>query len=524
MNSFPVKGWSGYVGGFTVRGVNPCASLTSLLGLILTPIVSLATSIGGIERQQDIPDYSYAGYHRSERAIPHVEGPVFNIVDFGAIANDEKSDREAIQKAIDAAAAQGGGVVLVPKGRFDLGQKSNAGSVFIRDSNIVLRGEGSGEDGSVLFMSEYLAPPPPMKLWASPYVFQIGGKRRETDLGKIAKDLARGDWEVEVAQATKLKVGDWIALKLIDNSPALVKTELAGFEVLDPRWKSIISDGVTVTERHQVAAVKGNTIRLTAPVIKPVDTQYNWRVVRYEPLSEIGIENLRLQGAWDEQFLHHKNWLHDGGYSMVSMTGVVNSWIRDCVFVDLNCVGAIDDSAQVTVIDSVIEGNPGHSAIRFSDSTACLMARVEDRAGQWHSVGISRESIGNVLYRCYWGSKTSFESHSSQPRHTLFDTCVGGFLKGHGGGAAQNLPTHVEGLIMWNHLKTNEALADFQFEPLDELYWRIPQPLIVGMHGSSISFRAGQSTVISLGEAVAEGSLYEFQVKRRLGKMPEDLR
>ena len=96
-------------------------------------------------------------------------------------------------------------------------------------------------------------------------------------------------------------------------------------------------------------------------------------------------------------------------------------------------------------------------------------------------------------------------------------------MKGHGGGAAHNQPTHMEGLVLWNHLKTNEALADFQFEPLDELYWRVPQPLIVGMHGSPIDFRAGQSTVISLGKPIAEGSLYEFQVKRRLGEMPEDL-
>ncbi|MBT5902098.1 MAG: DUF4955 domain-containing protein, partial [Opitutaceae bacterium] len=320
------------------------------------------------------------------------------------------------------------------------------------------------------------------------------------------------------------KVGDWIALTIRDNNPELVKTELSGFEVQDPRWTSIIDEGVTVTERHQVAAVEGNRIRLTAPVIKPIDVQYNWRVVKHEPLEEIGFENIRFEGAWNERFIHHLNWFHDGGYSMLSMTRVVNSWVRDCVFANLNCVGAIDDSAQISVLDSIIEGNPGHSAIRFSDSTSCLMANVEDRAGQWHSVGISRESIGNVLYSCFWGSKTSFESHSSQPRHTLFDSCIGGFLKGHGGGASKNLPTHVEGLILWNHLKTNEALSDFRFEPLDELYWRIPQPMIIGMHGSPISFREGQSTVISLGKPIAEGSLYEFQVKRRLGQMPVDLR
>ena len=453
-----------------------------------------------------------------------MEGPIFNIVDFGAKADDEKSDRAAIQAAIDAAAEQGGGVVFVPAGRFDLGQKSNAGSLFIKHSNIVMRGVGSAEGESLLYMSEALAPPPPMKLWASPYVIQVSSPGKTTEVAKIAADAARGDFEIQLDRETDLKAGDWITLTLDDNSPRLIETDLAAFEVIDPRWKSIINDGVQVRERHQVAAVEGTRLRLTAPVIKPIESHYKWRVDRFEPLEEIGFENLRFEGAWMDRFVHHRSWVDDGAYSMIQMTGVVNSWIRDCAFANLNCVGAIQSSAQVSVLDSVIEGNPGHSAIRFQGSTSCLMARVTDRAGQWHSVGISKESMGNVLWRCYWTSETSFESHSSQPRHTLIDSCVGGFMKGHGGGAAHNQPTHVEGLILWNHLKTNEALTDFRFEPLDELYWRIPDPLIVGMHGTPIDFRAEQSVVFSLGQPMAEGSLYEYQVKRRLGEIPVDLR
>ncbi len=141
----------------------------------------------------------------------------------------------------------------------------------------------------------------------------------------------------------------------------------------------------------------------------------------------------------------------------------------------------------------------------------------------WHSLGISKAAMGNVIWSCYWGSNTSFESHASQPRHTLFDSCVGGFMTGRAGGAVGSLPNHLEGLVLWNHLKTNEPLSDFIFEDLDSAYWRIMQPTIVGMHGTPIDFREGQSIVISLDEPIAEGSLYEFQVKRRLGEMPADL-
>lgn len=53
-----------------------------------------------------LPDFSYAGYHWSERNLPAPEGKkIFKVDDYGAIPNDEKYDDEAIQKAVDAAAA-----------------------------------------------------------------------------------------------------------------------------------------------------------------------------------------------------------------------------------------------------------------------------------------------------------------------------------------------------------------------------------------------------------------------------------
>src|SRR5687768_6134465 len=64
-----------------------------------------------------LPDFSYAGYHYSNRAIPDVKGPVFHVTDYGATPNDGTYDDSGIQKAIDAA-SQKGGVVLFPAGQF----------------------------------------------------------------------------------------------------------------------------------------------------------------------------------------------------------------------------------------------------------------------------------------------------------------------------------------------------------------------------------------------------------------------
>ena len=67
----------------------------------------------------------------------------FNVRDYGALGNGQDLDSPAIQAAIDACAAQGGGTVTLPAGRY------HAGSLFLR-SNITLH----LDSGAVLLGSE----------------------------------------------------------------------------------------------------------------------------------------------------------------------------------------------------------------------------------------------------------------------------------------------------------------------------------------------------------------------------------
>lgn len=67
----------------------------------------------------------------------------FYVKDYGAIANDGIDDRVAIQKALNAAAAAGGGTVVLDKGVYDLtgDGKTSDGCLQVR-SNITLQGAG----------------------------------------------------------------------------------------------------------------------------------------------------------------------------------------------------------------------------------------------------------------------------------------------------------------------------------------------------------------------------------------------
>lgn len=46
-------------------------------------------------------------------------GSVWNVMDFGAVADGETDNTEAFQKAMDAAWEAGGGIVWVPTGRYN---------------------------------------------------------------------------------------------------------------------------------------------------------------------------------------------------------------------------------------------------------------------------------------------------------------------------------------------------------------------------------------------------------------------
>ena len=96
-----------------------------------------------------LPDFSYAGYHYFAKPVPDVAHPVFDVTDYGAIPNDDISDQPAIVSAIAAAEANGRGVVFFPPGEFlvntdtDKNEGGKNEPIYIRSSNIVLRGSGS---------------------------------------------------------------------------------------------------------------------------------------------------------------------------------------------------------------------------------------------------------------------------------------------------------------------------------------------------------------------------------------------
>ncbi|TRX71889.1 DUF4955 domain-containing protein [Carboxylicivirga sp. M1479] len=470
----------------------------------------------------ELPDFSYAGYHHGEKGIPDVTHQVFNVSDYGAVPNDGKSDKEAIRKTVAAAVKNGSGIVFFPKGRFLVNEDDDDQKpIVIKGNNIVFKGSGSGPDGTELYMKNYLPAKDPKKLWTCPYMFQFTGGGAEKVLAEVTQSAHRGSFELKVNDASKIKAGDWVVVRVKNNAPDLIEHEMCGCHV-DKAWTSLLNKGVYVNEYHQVKSVKGKKLVLKEPLMRHVNAKHEWNILSYAHYEEVGVEDLAFIGNWQDDFVHHKDYIHDGGYSLLKFSRLANSWIRNCRFDDVNRVVSVSLSSNVSVLNCLVTGTPGHNSVSSSSSTRVLVGILDDQSSQWHAPGVSGASIGSVFWRVKYNEDTSFETHASQPRASLFDCVEGGFFLGRGGGARHNLPNHLEHLILWNYKELGEPETDFEFWSSKTWFWKIIPPIVVGFHGAGTTFKEDQIKVLeSLGTPVNPESLYEAQLELRLGKLPQ---
>ncbi|MFA6831567.1 MAG: DUF4955 domain-containing protein [Bacteroidaceae bacterium] len=474
-------------------------------------------------------DFSYAGYHHGEDGIPDVNYPKIDITKYGAVANDGKSDREAFIKAIkvaeETAVTKGGAIIYIPEGTFRLHNANEPNeTISIKGSNIVLRGEDRNK--SILFMEAPNETTTPDKKWTGPVLIQfIPSNTISEVVTKITKSAAVGEKTVNVISTKGLKIGQYVAVHLKDSNDSLIAQTVAPLK-LTKKWAQLWDRGVMIESFHQIVSLTSNSITFKEPLMTPIDIKWPWGITTQPKLAEVGVENLTFLGDFHEKFVHHKNWLHDSGYCMVKFRSCVDSWMRNLTFRDVSSAAGLDFSANCSILNCKVEGYQGHSSINNQEASRTLMANIYDKSGQWHSVGVSKPSIGSVLWRIKSTPNTCFESHSSQPRYTLIDNWSGGFMKGHGGGAVGSLPTHLEGLVLWNYEETDAPEMDFDFVDATSPYWRVLPPIIVGFHapkGQKCStFNQKQVKYEEFnGQEVLPISLYEAQLKLRLGKLPE---
>lgn len=476
----------------------------------------------GVGEDAILREFSYAGYDYSESPIPFREGPVFRVGDYGAVPDDGKADVDAIQEAIDAAGERGGGVVLFEPGRYLMNTLSGEEDLLrVASSNIVLRGAGSEPAGTELHWPRQLPPEDPGKMYSTPFMSYIAPKSvKESRLTGVGSGAVKGAFEIEVEDVSGIAEGDWVTLRLSD--PKAIGL-FFGDRLPRKEWTRSWTEGVQVAERHQVVGIEGARLRFREPLQVDVDSSHDWEVRTYPAIEEVGIEGMRLAGGWKGDFVHHRSALDDGGWSGLYLRNVRNGWIRDVVFSDWNYVLKLNGCSAFSVLRTRMVGTPGHHGLHARAGYGVLVGLSSDEAGHFHGPSVGYQSANTVFWNYDYSSRSSFDAHSTFPYATLLDSCSGGWRYGRSGGPMAGMPNHMRGLVVWNFERTGGDEPAFDF-------WRkggfddrdlFLKPVFVGFHGVDTRFNdEHMGWVESLVEPVEPRSLFEAQLRRRLGEMP----
>ena len=457
-----------------------------------------------------LADFSFAGYHAGEQAIPTV--PVkTNVKDFGAKGDGSTDDTQAIQRALNATSH---GAVFLPAGHYKL-----TSALLITKPNVVLRGAGEGQ--TTLVASKPPGPTPP-----GGAVILVQGQQRGAKLTTVAANARRGERQLTVAASAGIRAGQMIRLRM-HNPPdnSLGCHFYADQGCLNKERQSWIS-GNFVDWAVQVQAVQGNTLTLVRPLHLDVRAPWQPTIWEHRPtVQEVGIEHLTIAFPNEQYRGHHK----EAGYNGVEFVTAFNSWVRHVTIVDadmgisINWGSGYNTVTQITLTTkwrkTMVDGGTGHYGFAVGTlAQDTLISESDIQTPFIHNMRVGNWSVGNV----YSGMLTKvgrLDQHGAAPYASLYTEIVitehaGDLFKS--GGGRRDEPNGARA-TMWNivALKDNfpRSIPAEKF-PMMNLVgleaWQPQQP----DKGLWIERWPGPQT--------SPQNLYQAQLQRRLGTPPPD--
>ena len=491
---------------------------------------------------------------------------VYNIEDYGANGNDEVSDRPAlikilkeVMKCTEQSADDGktfryyiGGnnanaIIYFPVGKYILRGGDDTETIEtlrLTMGNIIFKGAGRNKTTIEMAVKNN---PTSTDMWSTPNLIEFKNNNGLGNLTTVTGDAEKGTFSIEVASTSGINVGDWVCVSLVNNDPALVAEELAP-HATSSLWTELNNNGVQIYDYHQVKYISGNTLTFYEPIMRKIEAKWGWKVNQYPHYENVGVEDLTFLGHSKDDFKHHGSADDDGAFKPIQMIRLTNSWMRRVNFESVSEAHSFVSCANVSAYDIEISGNRGHSAIRSQASSRVFIGKVYDHsngyiavnsggnqlgdymegAGQYHGCGVSKQSMGAVIWNVRWGDDSCFESHATQPRATLIDRCQGGFVAWREGGDINQLPNHLNDLTIWN-MQATKVVYDPGWNGKwiwwddNNQWWKNMPPIIVGWNGTQVPFDTSENQIKyfeSLNAPVSPNSLYEAQLKLRLGYVP----
>ncbi|OKL42200.1 hypothetical protein A3841_07495 [Pontibacter flavimaris] len=366
-----------------------------------------------------IPDFSRVGYQQGDREIPDIR------VRKTVRPARSGSSQEIIQQAIDEVAIRKPdkygfrGAILLKKGTYSI-----PGTLHIRQSGIVLRGEGDGENGEkgTVLVASGAGKRTLLEITGQGDRKEIPGTRR-----KITDELVpTGAMSFILESADGLRTGDNIIVYRpgTDNWIRDIKMDQIEARHNTKQWQA---QEYSLAFERTITKIDGDKVYLDNPIVMTMESKYGGgEVYKYtfeDRISEVGVEHIRFESAYASDTDE------DHGWMAVSMDKVENAWVRNTTsrYFGYAAVSLGSLAKQITVRDSrnfepksLIHG--GRRYAFDNNGQLNLFMNLKATEGR-HDYITGAKTLGpNVFYNC-----TAQNTHADiGPHHrwavgTLYD-------------------------------------------------------------------------------------------------------
>jgi hypothetical protein len=375
-------------------------------------------------------DFSNAGYGGGGVPLPDVP----TVITIEPVAGDNTAH---IQHALDHISALQlspdgfRGAVLLKKGMYPV-----SGQLHIRASGVVLRGEGAGEDGTLLYATGT----------EKRSVIDIQGASAPqllTETSATITDLyvPSGTRSFHVEDASRFRPGDTVKVLRYGNErwihaigmDSIRKRPVAGGTV---QWSPF-----ELSFDRVITSIEGNRVTLDAPIASAIEKQWgSGAIVKYEDIGRIervGVEHLRIDVTYDPSIMETRIDGNEGSAAYLAdenhaITGVYldrvkHAWVRDIAGFHLQhaLVQVERDTKWTTIQDcvvsdfvSVITGGRRYSFHLVGELT--LVQRVYSESAR-HAFTVDARVAGpNVFLDC----ESKQDYNTSEPHHRWSVGCL----------------------------------------------------------------------------------------------------
>lgn len=372
-------------------------------------------------------DFSYAGYMGGGVALPAL--PVRK-----EVAPSGGDDSDAIQAAIGEVSAlplESGfrGAVVLRPGTFHCAKE-----IVIAKDGVVVRGSGSGKDGTLIEMT---GEPHTAFLIEGPDL-SFPKESPATTFPIVDAYVPAGTLTLSVKSAAGLAVGDAIRIRW-ERSEKWIQfmgmDELArkrkGKEDSPQTW---MKEDTTVTIHRRIRAIDGNRLTLDVPLTDTIDAQFldqDPAVVVKTPstkrLSQCGIESLQISSS------AHQGTLKDGKNIALALKGdSEDCWIKDIVMREtLNNVQVWSGCRRITITgahsyhNSTVEKGAGYPADISIRGSQVLVDRCTSHGlGGFYVATLNQSAMLNVVLDCTFEGEGSIQPHMHWSTGLLIDSCT----------------------------------------------------------------------------------------------------